>query len=284
MRFLITPNTLRPEAVQFACGLAAQLTAAGHTPLAPAACAALPGWENIQPWDGDAFDMLMIAGGDGTMLKFIREAGCWDVPVWGVNFGHIGYLTECEPAGAEASLQRILCGEYTTEQRILLAGGIVGKDGAVRESFLAVNEANVFRGAMTRALQLELAINGSFVRRYAADGVIVSTPTGSTAYNFSAGGPILMPAMDCFAVTPVCPYASLASAIVTSGSDRISVKVHVPQPEPDAPPLLVIDSYDKYTLRDGDEIRLYKAGCTLRTVKTKEQNFYAKLQQKLAED
>lgn len=283
MRFLITPNVLRPDALRFANGLAARLTEAGHTALAPAATAALPGWEGVQPWDGSSFDMLMIAGGDGTMLKFIRDAGCWDVPVWGVNFGHIGYLTECEPAQAEESLQRILAGEYTTEQRILLAGELADRNGCVRARFLAVNEANVFRGAMVRALQLELAINGSFVRRYAADGVIVSTPTGSTAYSFSAGGPILMPTMDCFAVTPVCPYASLASAIVTSGSDNICVTVHVPQPEPDAPPLLVIDSYEKYTLRDGDSIRLYKAPCTLRTVKTREQNFYAKLQQKLAE-
>lgn len=284
MRFLITPNGLRSDALCFAQNLAAQLAAAGHTPLVPADTAALPGWEQAQPWVGGDFDMLMIAGGDGTMLKFIRETGCWDVPVWGVNFGHIGYLTECEPPQAAESLERILAGNYTTEQRILLAGELADREGRVRARFLAVNEANIFRGAMARALQLELAINDSFVRRYAADGVIVSTPTGSTAYSFSAGGPILMPTMDCFAVTPVCPYASLASAIVTSGSDRIRVTVHVPQPEPDAPPLLIIDSYEKYALRDGDEIRLYKAPCTLRTVKTREWNFYAKLQQKLAEN
>lgn len=283
MRFLITPNVLRTDAPEFARRLADTLRQAGHTVLAPAAAAALPGWEDIPVWDGSAPDMLMIAGGDGTMLKFIRETDCWDLPVWGVNFGHVGYLTECEPEEAEESLRRILAGEYTTEQRILLTGELADKEGRVRQHFLAVNEANVFRGAMARALQLELAINGSFVRRWAADGLIVSTPTGSTAYNFSAGGPILMPAMDCFAVTPVCPYAALASAIVTSGSDHISVKVHVPQPEADAPPLLIIDSYEKFPLCDGDEIRLYKAPCTLRTVKTKEQNFYAKLHRKLAE-
>ncbi len=283
MHFLITPNDLRPEALHFARQLADVLRAAGHTATAPAATAALPGWEDVPVWDGSAPDMLMIAGGDGTMLKFIREAGCWDIPVWGVNFGHVGYLTECEPAQAQTSLQRILTGAYTTERRILLAGEIVGADGEARHSFLAVNEANVFRGAMARALQLELAVNGSFVRSHAADGLIVSTPTGSTAYNFSAGGPILMPTMDCFAVTPVCPYAALACAIVTSGSDRISVRVRVPQPESEAPPLLIIDSCEKYTLRDGDEIRLYRSERTLRTVKTREQNFYAKLQQKLAE-
>ena len=284
MRFLITPNIQRPDALAFARQLADTLTASGHTALVPAATAALPGWQGVSVWDGSAPDMLMTAGGDGTMLKFIREANCWDVPVWGVNFGHIGYLTECEPAEAAESLRRILAGEYTAEQRILLAGELAGADGQVRCRFVAVNEANIFRGAMTRALQLELAINGGFVRSLSADGMIVSTPTGSTAYNFSAGGPVLMPAMDCFAVTPVCPYAALACAIVTSGSDRIRIRVNIPQPEPDAPPLLVIDSCEKYLLRDGDEIRLYKAPCTLRTVKTQERNFYTKLHRKLAEN
>ena len=283
MRFLITPNNLRADALQYARTLAQTLRSGGHTPYVLPETAACPGWQAAPVWDGCApLDMLLIVGGVGTLLKNIRDVGRYDIPVWGVNFGHLGYLTECEPAEADAAIGRILRGEYTTEERVLLQGQVFsgGQPGA---RFLAVNEANICRGAMARALRLELSVSGSFVRSLSADGLIISTPTGSTAYNFSAGGPILLPTMDCFAITPVCPHAALGCAIVASGRDYISVRVHIPQEEEGAPPLLVADGCEKFTLRDGDEIRMRRADVTLKTVKTREQNFYAKLQRKLAE-
>ncbi len=284
MRFLITPHNLRDDALEYARSLADTLLCAGHTPVILPETAALPGWQDTEVFDGDGpLDMMLIAGGDGTLLKNIREVGRYDIPVWGVNFGHLGYLTECEPDQAAEAVANILAGRYMTEERIILTGSITGADGAPRGEFLALNEANICRGAMTRALRMELAVSGSPLRTLSADGLIVATPTGSTAYNFSAGGPILLPAMDCFVLTPVCPHAALSCAVVTDGSDTIQVTVTIAQAEPDAQPLLVADGCQKFVLQDGDVITLRRAPQRLRTVKTREQNFYAKLQKKLAE-
>lgn len=284
MRFLITPNNLRADALRYARALADFLRDAGHLPLVLPETAARPGWQGVDVWDGGASpDMLLIAGGDGTLLKIVRDVGRCDIPVWGVNFGHLGYLTECEPDQADEALRRILAGQYTLEHRVLLRGQVQDAVGASRASFWALNEANICRGAMARAMRLELAVSGSFVRQLAADGLIVATPTGSTAYNFSAGGPILLPTMDCFAITPVCPHAALGCAIVASGQDRIQVKVRIPQPEDGAQPLLVVDGCEKIPLADGDVVLLEKAPQTIRLVKTRTENFYAKLQKKLAE-
>lgn len=284
MRFLITPNNLRADALRYARTLADVLRDAGHLPLVLPETAARPGWQGVDVWDGGASpDMLLIAGGDGTLLKIVRDVGRCDIPVWGVNFGHLGYLTECEPDQADEALRRILAGQYTLEHRVLLRGQVQDAAGASRASFWALNEANICRGAMARAMRLELAVSGSFVRQLAADGLIVATPTGSTAYNFSAGGPILLPTMDCFAITPVCPHAALGCAIVASGQDRIQVKVRIPQPEDGAQPLLVVDGCEKIPLADGDVVLLEKAPQTIRLVKTRTENFYAKLQKKLAE-
>ncbi len=284
MRFLITPHNLRQDAVGYARQLADTLLAGGHTPLILPETAALPGWQDLEVYTGaGALDMMLIAGGDGTLLKNIREVGRYDIPVWGVNFGHLGYLTECEPAEAPEAIANILAGRYVTEERIFLVGEVTGADGVCRASFLAHNEANICRGAMTRALRMELAVSGSSLRTLAADGLIVATPTGSTAYNFSAGGPILLPTMDSFAITPVCPHAALDCAIVTAGSDTIQVTVRIAQAEEDAQPLLVADGCQKILLHDGDVVTMRRADQRLRTVKTREQNFYAKLQRKLAE-
>ncbi len=284
MRFLITPHNLREDALDYARSLADTLLSAGHTPLILPETAALPGWQDTAVFDGTGpLDMMLIAGGDGTLLKNIREVGRYDIPVWGVNFGHLGYLTECEPDQAPEAIANILAGRYITEERIILQGQILSANGDCRARFLALNEANICRGAMTRALRMELSVSGSLLRTLSADGLIVATPTGSTAYNFSAGGPILLPTMDCFALTPVCPHAALSCAVVTDGSDTIRVRVQIAQAEPDAQPLLVVDGCEKYVLQDGDEICLQRAPQRLRTVKTREQNFYQKLQRKLAE-
>lgn len=284
MRFLIAPNDLRPDAVAFAAALCRQIRDAGHTPLVMAATAATAGWHGeAAVWDGaDTPDMLLVAGGDGTLLKYTREIARWEMPVWGVNFGHMGYLAECEPAEAAEAVSRILAGDYVTEDRILLQGRILSAAGDEKGSFIAVNEANIYRAAFARALHLEVTVDGHLVRTLTADGLIVSTPTGSTAYNFSAGGPILLPGMRCFAITPVCPYAALSCAIVADGDDTISVRVRLPQTEPSDAPLLIADGCERFALCDGDEIRLCRAAPVLRTVKTRQQDFYARLQQKLA--
>ncbi len=285
MRFLLLPNNLQTDAVEYTSSLAVKLKKLGHTPLILQESATDGRFSGVEIWMPDQSDpdMLLIAGGDGTVLRALRQLGRCDLPVWGVNFGHLGYLTECEPDGAEAALERILSGAYTVEQRTVLAGELLRADGGQGASFLAFNEANICRAAMARALRLELSVGGSFVRSLSADGIILSTPTGSTAYNFSAGGPILLPTMDCFAITSVCPHAALSCALVADGSDTVSVRVHIAQQEPGAAPLLVADGCERFELRDGDEVRMFRAAEKLRLVKTCRENFYARLQQKLAQ-
>ena len=285
MTFLLVPNLQRTDALHYAAHLAARLRQAGHHAVCTAATA-----EALQKIGFDAElltqqepDMLMTLGGDGTLLRQMQLPALCEKPVWGVNFGHLGYLTDCEPTEADAAVTRLLAGEYTIEQRTVLAGEIADASGTVREHFVAANEANLCRGAMARALHMELSVNGSFVRSLSADGIIVATPTGSTAYNFSAGGPVLLPTVDCFVITAVCPYAALDCSIVTSGSDVITVRVRLPVADPESPPLLVADGTVHFVLHDGDEVRLHRAAQTLHLVRTRNQNFYDRLQKKLSQ-
>lgn len=286
MNILLMPHPLRAEAVAFAARLAIFLTEGGH------AVCALPESEELLRQAGasiDAFtgsaDMAAVIGGDGTVLRSVRTLLDYDLPVWAVNFGHIGYLTDCEPEGAFDALKRILSGDCLTEKRVLLEGEITDPAGTVSR-FAALNEAVIHRSALSRALKLELSVNGSVLQTFSADGLIVATPTGSTAYSLSAGGPILMPESGNLAVTPVCPYMLGGSSIVVSDGDTVGVRITLPAPDDGGEnelPMMVVDGCERIPMQSGACVTIRRSEQSVRLVKTQRDSFYRTLQRKLAQ-
>ncbi|HVM30499.1 MAG TPA: NAD(+)/NADH kinase [Candidatus Limnocylindrales bacterium] len=170
-------------------------------------------------------DCLIVLGGDGTFLRAARALAEVDVPVLGINSGRVGFLSKAEPDGLERVLSELAAGEYTLEPRMMLEARIEGADGRSSDAFAGLNDAALVRGSQVRVVHIEVAVGSSHVATWIADGVIVSTPTGSTAYSFSAGGPILDPTARNLVVTPVAAYLSAVRSIVVGPQHTVSMRV-----------------------------------------------------------
>ncbi len=279
MNYLIVPNRNKPSAIDFAAWAAQAVSESGSTPFCRQDVSPLlPG---ISTWTNENIDRVICLGGDGTILRLFHDSGLKDAPVWGVNYGHLGYLTDCEPQTARQALMRILSGDFRLERRTLLEGGLL-RAGEPRAKFLAINEACAHRGALSRALQLMLYINGVLVRDFHADGLITATATGSTAYNYSAGGPLLTPEAEGLVLTPICARPADRVPLVTGGGERITVEIRMPpENEPDAAACLEIDGCLKYDLLEGDLVDMRRSGHQLSMIRTGSDDFYDRLRERL---
>ena len=217
----------RDQAVELAAESAAWLVEAGHTVRLPVHDAALAGLEAHGCEEADLADGLDVAvslGGDGTLLRtvdLVAEAG---VPIIGVNVGQMGYLSATEPAGMRGALERFLSGERTIEERMLLTVR-VHRRGSEVEEHLAFNEAVLEKTPMGHTVRLAVAVDGEFFTTYAADGLIVATPTGSTAYAFSARGPIVEPTHRALLLTPVSPHQLFDRTLVLDPEAELRIDV-----------------------------------------------------------
>lgn len=228
-------------------------------------------------------DLIVIAGGDGTVLRYVETVTAFDAPVLGINFGHRGYLTACEPERAAERIREIAAGGCRFEERLLFEGEIIGKDGIVRESFRGLNEAVLSRGGLCRAVDFTLSINGNSVMSFPADGVIVATPTGSTAYNFSASGPILMPDASNLVITPICASSLLRSSLVTCGDDAIELEISGDRIFGETElPQLITDGFKKYSVDFSDKVVIRRAGKVLKIYGGEKGDFLRVLQQKMS--
>lgn len=200
-------------------------------------------------------DGVIVLGGDGTFLRAARALAKVDVPVLGVNSGRIGFLSKIEPETLEATLADLVKDEYEIEARMMLEASLIRlahPDSPSPEGPLAaLNDAAIVRGAEARVLHLQVAIDGSHLATYVADGVVVATPTGSTAYSFSAGGPILDPTARNLVVTPIAAYLSSIRSIVVGHSHVVRVRLV------DGPPGIVsIDGREDYPVEVGDAVEI----------------------------
>jgi NAD+ kinase len=199
-------------------------------------------------------DGLVVLGGDGTFLRAARALAEVDVPVLGVNSGRIGFLSKIEPEALEVTLTELAMDNYSIESRMMLEARLVrGADAGHTPAgvFAALNDAAIVRGAEARVLHLDVEIDGSHLASYIADGVVVATPTGSTAYSFSAGGPILDPTARNLVVTPIAAYLSSIRSIVVSPQHTVRVRLI------EGPPGLVsIDGRDDYPVTVGDTVEI----------------------------
>lgn len=196
-------------------------------------------------------DLVLCFGGDGTLIQGARLTAPLEVPIVGVNFGKMGFLTEFAPEELAAGLPALLAGRYWIEERITLAIEH-RRDSKLVGRYFAVNDAIVGRGRINRVVRLHVWVNGQYLTSYAADGLLVATPTGSTGSNLAAGGPVLPPDMAAMVVVPVMPFVSFRNALVLAASSRVDVHVTAIPAPPSHEVILSIDGGTTVPVEDGD--------------------------------
>jgi len=196
-------------------------------------------------------DLLVVLGGDGTLLSVAREVASRPVPILGVNLGMLGFLAEVAPEEQQAVLERVLAGDFETVERIRLEVQAERRGVAVLQG-RALNDAVIARSDLSRVIALETAMDGVPVTTYRGDGLIIATPTGSTAYTLSAGGPILTPDSRVFVLTPICPHALTQRPLVLPDSVTLEIEVH----PKDGTAQLTLDGQVGVALEDGDRVRV----------------------------
>jgi NAD+ kinase len=214
-------------------------------------------------------DCLVVLGGDGTFLRAAAALAQVDVPVLGINSGRVGFLSKVEPDALESTLAEVAAGEYKIEPRMMLEARLQRAAGSAGDrpgsTFAALNDAAVVRGAEVRVVRLEVTIDGSHLATYVADGIVVATPTGSTAYSFSAGGPILDPTARNLVVTPIAAYLSSIRSIVVGAAHTVSLRLL------DGPDCVVsIDGREDHPLRVGDAVEVRALERPLRFVEPRD--------------
>ncbi|MCX7923252.1 MAG: NAD(+)/NADH kinase [Clostridia bacterium] len=225
----------------------------------------------------ESSDIIICLGGDGTFLRVARTAYKFDTPILGINLGSLGFLTEVEKNDIDKAVEYILQGKYSVEERIMLEGTVI-RDDKVIEKEVALNDIVISRAALSRILHLKTYINDMFVDSFPGDGLIISSPTGSTAYSLSAGGPIVEPDTELIIVTPICPHILYSRTFIATG-DRI-VRVAVDEKYcHDA--MVTIDGQKGYNLRGGDIIEIKKASQVVKMIKVSSVNFFNILRAKI---
>lgn len=221
-------------------------------------------------------DYVLVIGGDGTLIQASRQLYELEVPLLGINMGTLGYLTEVEVQNVESAITQIMERNYTVDNRMMLYGSTTEKSRNV-----ALNDIVVTRGGALRIVNFHLYVNGQFLNSYNADGIIVSTPTGSTAYNLSAGGPIVEPNASLIVVTPICSHALNSSSIVFSDKDEIVIEIGQRREGQIDDALISFDGMDTAVLKTGESIRIKKAHQTAKIMKLSRISFLETLREKM---
>jgi len=224
----------------------------------------------------DQCSAIVVLGGDGTLLSVARTWPFWGMPLLGVNLGNLGFLTEVEEVDVLSALSALRRGDYALQERMMLRV-LVNRDGRQVFESVVLNDCVVTKGAFARMIRLEVHIGDNFFKTFPADGVIVSTPTGSTAYSLSAGGPIVDPTMRLMLLTPICPHMLQARPLVVSPNDRIAVKVHSLHEDV----VLTLDGQEGVRVYPRDVVVVECSDIVTRLVKIVPRSFYDVLRYKL---
>lgn len=221
-------------------------------------------------------DLIVVLGGDGTMLSTARLVGDREALVLGINYGSLGYLTEFRIEEMFAALEEILAGRYETDRRVMLEAEHWRGEELI-EKGRVLNDVVINKSALARIIAIEVSLNGLFVNSFRADGLIVATPTGSTAYNLSAGGPIVYPSMNAVVLTPICPFTLTNRPIVIPDTAEINLRL---KNESDGV-VLTLDGQTGYTMKAGDSISIRKSATTFNLVQPPNRNYFDVLRNKL---
>lgn len=221
-------------------------------------------------------DLILVLGGDGTMIAAARMVGDTDVPVLGVNYGALGYLAEFRIEELYSALEAILAGNYRLDKRLMLAVELRRGDQQITRNRV-LNDVVINKSALARIIHIEAYLNQQFVNSFRADGLIVSTPTGSTAYNLSAGGPVIYPSMNAIVITPICPFTLSNRPIVVPDESQIELRLKT-QHEDVA---LTLDGQVGFPLKVEDLVVIRKSRTTFNLVQPMNRNYFEVLRDKL---
>lgn len=230
----------------------------------------------LSSWSQEMVDAVFVLGGDGTLLGVARKIAGKHIPILGINIGNLGFLSEAEPHDLAKAVDRILAGEYTVERRMMLDVQW-RRDGILQESGIAFNDVGIAKGSFSRMIRCTVTMNGDYVGSYMGDGVIVSTPTGSTAYSLSCGGPIVFPGIQALVLTPICPHTLTARPMVLPAESELEVIVEANHQEMG----LTIDGQIGYSLQSGDQVKIRRSDDYTYLIKWKERSFFEVVQKKL---
>lgn len=273
-RVLILPNYLKEQSVDMANTLSEYFFERGYD--------AKILEENGNPSGGA--DLAVVLGGDGTILRACKKLYGTDTAIFGINFGHMGYLTGCGPDESAECLDRIINGDYKIENRMMLKGSVF-RNGNIVYEFAALNEATLYRAKLMRAFTANVSINGKHTEALSGDGMLVATPTGSTSYNLTAGGPVLTPDAENLVITPIASKYFPQSSIVVSGNDKIGINVEINSAyEKTDCVSLEVDADESFDIRSGDVIQIEKAEHCAKIIKVDDKSFYQILREKLSAD
>ena len=223
---------------------------------------------------------ILVIGGDGTILAAARMLVGSNIPLLGINLGTLGFLADVNLADLSKTLDLLLQDQYQVENRIMLTAEVY-KQGEKAATYIALNDFNINRFGASRVIGLKVGINGSVIDRYRADGVIVCTPTGSTGYNLSAGGPIINPTCKNFVITPICPHSLTARSIVLAKEDIETVEVEQIRSNIKEEAIISFDGREGLSLFPGDQVKIYKSQEVTPFIKATEVSFVQILKEKL---
>lgn len=219
---------------------------------------------------GEWADLIIVVGGDGTFLGAARDLAQFEVPMLGINRGRLGFLTDVMPEEMDQRIAEVIRGEFTLEQRFLLKAQVHRRGEIVAEN-CAFNDVVLHQGPSIRMIEFDLLIDDQFVYNQRSDGLIVSTPTGSTAYALSAGGPLLHPSMDAMVLVPMFPHSLTNRPLVIGSESRLCIQVGH---ENDQTPHVSFDAQHHLTLEHGDELHIFKYPQTVKLIHLKGYNYY----------
>jgi NAD+ kinase len=241
----------------------------------------LPLWPQPKPQPlaaAGVLDCLLTLGGDGTLLRGARALNGANTPILGVNLGRVGFLTTASPQTLEWALDAIVRKAYGTESRLTLQPSITDKQGKTRVEPTVLNDVVVHKGGVARVVRLKVVVDGDEVGQYSADGIIVATPTGSTAYSMSAGGPVVVPGVDAIVVTAICPHTLAVRPLVLPAHSTIAVEPIPPWTDE------VLVSYDGQvgtTIQPGERLLVKRADRPLLLIRLGPEGFFARMRKKL---
>lgn len=228
-------------------------------------------------------ECVIVLGGDGTLLRAARNLMGRNIPLIGINMGTLGYLTEGDTAGIPDILERLIADEYIIEERMMLAGRILTPDGETVAEDIALNDLTLNRTRTVQVFRFKIYVNGEFLYLYTADGIIISTPTGSTAYNLSCGGPIVEPTANLFLVTPIAPHSLNNRSLILSCRDRIELEILGTDRtrEPRAEYMTCFDGDAEIPVQAGYRIEIWQAEQKTRILTLRQQSFLETLRVKM---
>ena len=239
----------------------------------------------LLPKDFDSFsnmcreaDVLIVLGGDGTFLGAARKACDFDIPILGINLGTVGFLAEIEKDKIEECLSRFLAGDYSIERRFMIDAQII-RDGESVAKYTALNDAVISGSSFKRVITIDLYVDGSLITSYDADGIVASTPTGSTAYSLSAGGPITDSAMDLMLITPICPHTLSSRPLILPPDKKVTAEI---RKDRERGSLLTVDGQEGEKLFIGDKVEFTASTKRTQLIRINGMNFYEILKKKIS--